>query len=342
MRSLRKGLAFVLVITASHAWFTLASCGGTTQPPSNEDVAVDSPPDVLSGVDGQSCSANVVGRGVGCGESQESCCATAEAPAGAFEVGVNSGTYSLAGAPTTLSGFRMDKYEVTVGRFRAFVEAIERWRPYAGDGAHANVPGSGWRSSWPLVDSGERLRAELKACGATWTDEIGTNETRPITCVTWFELFAFCIWDGRRMPTMAQRVYVALGGDDYRTFPWSSPRDFDAGIEDGKLAFSAEGGAPRAGPEAVGSFPSGAGRWGQLDLVGNVHEWVIDRYPPRPFPTPGHGGCRDCAVLAGADDDDRVHHGGSYASSEPDVHSYSIGFAKPAARLPTIGGRCVQ
>ena len=340
MTSRGRGLALVLVIATSHACFTLASCGGTAQPPEpKDDVAVDSPPDAPSGIDGQSCAANVVGRGIGCGPSQESCCTMTEAPSGTFELGVSSGPFSLAGYSTTLSAFRMDKYEVTVGRFRAFVEAIERWRPRPDDGAHPAALGSGWRSSWPLVDSAERLRAELKACGGTWTDHTGANETHPITCITWFELFAFCIWDGRRMPTMAQRVYVASGGDEYRTFPWSPARDFDAGGEDGKLAFSAEGGAPRIGPEPVGSFPSGAGRWGHLDLAGNAHEWVIEPYEPYPFPTLGEGGCRDCAVIAEDDHQDRLHHGGSYAS---DVHSYSIGFAKPTARLPTIGGRCAQ
>ncbi len=44
--------------------------------------------------------------------------------------------------PASVSGFRLDKYQVTVGRFRQFVAAsVAGWRPAAGSGKHAHLNG---------------------------------------------------------------------------------------------------------------------------------------------------------------------------------------------------------
>ena len=62
--------------------------------------------------------------------------------------------------PATVSSFYLDKYEVTVGRFRAFVAAFDAgWRPSVGEGANAAVesaqglaPGAtGWQSAWVQI-----------------------------------------------------------------------------------------------------------------------------------------------------------------------------------------------
>src|SRR5213076_223676 len=45
----------------------------------------------------------------------------------------------------------------------------------------------------------------------------------PITCATWFELYALCIWDGGFLPTEAEWNYAAAGGNEQRAYPWSSP-----------------------------------------------------------------------------------------------------------------------
>ena len=47
----------------------------------------------------------------------------------------------------TVSAFSLDKYEITVGRFRKYVEAYDHLAapPAVGSGAHPNIPGTDCR-----------------------------------------------------------------------------------------------------------------------------------------------------------------------------------------------------
>jgi len=134
--------------------------------------------------------------------------------------------------PATISNFRLDKYEVTVGRFRAFVEAgmgTQASPPMSNAGAHANIPGSGWDAVWntSLAAGTAELVSALKCSNIkvgwhTWTDLPGDNENRPMNCISWYEAMAFCAWDGGFLPTEAEWNYAATGGDLQRAYPWSS------------------------------------------------------------------------------------------------------------------------
>ena len=56
----------------------------------------------------------------------------------------------------------------------------------------------------------------------TWTDAPGDNEQLPMNCVGFYEAFAFCLWDGGRLPTEAEWESVAAGGEENRLYPWGS------------------------------------------------------------------------------------------------------------------------
>src|SRR5207245_2315251 len=58
---------------------------------------------------------------------------------------------------------------------------------------------------------------------ATWTSVPASNETTPINCVSWYVAFAFCSWDGGRLPTEAEWNFASAGGTLQRAYPWSSP-----------------------------------------------------------------------------------------------------------------------
>lgn len=204
--------------------------------------------------------------------------------------------------PATVSSFKLDTYEVTVGRFRKFVDAFPGSKPVAGAGAHPKLgAASGWNASWLYPADKSALIASIKCPNTTWTDAPGANENRPINCVTWYDAFAFCAWDKARLPTEAEWEYAAAGGSENRLVPWGGTAAPDC-------AHAILGGCAPSTWAVVGSAPAGVSRWGQHDLAGNVWEWLLDEAA-----TYGTGACSDCANIAFATN--RVNRGGGKSSA---------------------------
>jgi formylglycine-generating enzyme required for sulfatase activity len=312
----------------------------------SEDVA--DTPDVFDAAPStpRSCESGRAGAGNDCGTGHsDDCCASLPVPGGSFFRGYMVET-SPTEYPATLSDFWLDRYEITVGRFRAFVEAYPGSRPKSGDGAHASIPGSGWQNYWPIPATQADLRTQLAAgatsgsCGAgaaSWTDQADANERRPMNCVPWQLLFAFCAWDRGQLPTDAQLDYAMAGGSEQRYFPWSSPPS-STSIDDTRAIYSADYQHPRLWPEEVGSRPSGAGRWGQLDLAGNVNDWSMDGDTPWPLVP-----CIDCGIVGSPGDHmSRTWRGGGFASSESGLTTDSAGGGWSVYLDPNTGARCAR
>jgi formylglycine-generating enzyme len=239
----------------------------------------------------------------------------------------------------TVAAFSLDKYEVTVGRFRRFLADFIGDGFADGAGAHPLIPSSGWQATWNGQDS-SNFSMSISECGGPWTESPGVNEARPVTCVTWYQAFAFCIWDGKRLPTEAEWEFAAVGGSEQRLYPWGDAPPSPALAVYGCL-FDGQEGCSDADLPVVGSLSAGAGRFGQLDLAGSVWEWTLDAYAPySALP------CVNCADLAVADDDGRAFRGGNYIFDDPKQASDLRG----AARLgfdakfpdPTRGFRCAR
>lgn len=222
-------------------------------------------------------------------------------------------------APATISSFRLDKYEVTVGRFRAFVEGGQGTTlnpPVTGSGANLYIPGSGWEAAWNqfLPANKADLITRLRSCATpdagsylTYTETPASDENLPINCVDWYTAMAFCAWDGGFLPTEAEWNYAAAGGDQQRAYPWSDPPKSTM-IDDTYANYNCTGDG-KSGCDfldilAVGMRPKGDGRWGQSDLSGNLMEWTLDIEAP--YVTT----CNDCAYLGRPDE--RVIRGGDF------------------------------
>ncbi len=260
------------------------------------------------------------------------------------------GAYGDPSHPATVSAFHLDRYPVTVARFRAFVQAgygTQLAPPADGAGAHVRIAGSGWAPPWnsQLLSDTATLRTQLASCGgrSTWTDGPAANEARPINCVSWYEAFAFCIWDGAYLPTDAEWNAAAAGGDEQRAYPWSSPASSIVADETNASFFvdttrqcfgDLVAGCEITDLTPVGSKPAGDGRYGHSDLAGNVYGWLLDHAGAWVDP------CVDCAQLS--DGIPRVARGGSYRD---DLGQMRVGVRSAFdsdVRADVFGFRCAR
>jgi formylglycine-generating enzyme len=289
-----------------------------------------------------------------CGpSSDESCCTSPLVTGGTFNRS-NDPSY-----PATISSFRLDKYEVTVGRFRKFVAAVVGgWTPAEGSGKHTHLNSGaglsssagagnelGWDATWnadlPSLQATWDGASNLGCAPTyqTWTPTRGANETKPINCVSWFQSAAFCIWDAGFLPSESEWNYAAAGGSAQSAYPWGEMAPgLDADLAVYGCYFNGGGtctGVANIAP--VGSIVAGNGlSYGQADLAGSVFEWTQDwsaRYS---------ASCSNCASLQ--IDSDRSIRGGSFydysgpllsshrAGREPDKHNFNIGVR--CARTP--------
>jgi formylglycine-generating enzyme len=242
--------------------------------------------------------------------------------------------------------FALDRFEVTVGRFNVFVAHYENARtPQPGAGKHPAFAESGWQESWnepggPLPQNIGDLTKSLLARGERLPTD--GDQKLPVRGVSWYLAMAFCIWDGGRLPTEAEWVFAASGGDD-REFPWGA--DADPSITPDRAVYTGDGVAPE-GPFAVGEHPSGQGPLGHEDLAGNVQEWVADVYA-NTLPSTCHGASDatldefEC-LQRGTEGADRVLRGGAYENPAHLLSNLRRGSKAPQEAERDFGIRCAR
>lgn len=285
---------------------------------------------------GVCCAPSCTSLGATCGvNGNESCCTSLLVPGGTFYRSYDGVTNTDKSYPATVSDFYLDKYEITVGRFRQFVNAgmgTQANPPAAGVGAHPLIAGSGWNTAWnanlPADTAALKAAILCDLVFQTWTDTAaGGNENRPQNCMDWYTASAFCAWDGGRLPTEAEWNYAATGGSEQRVYPWGT------GLDLSKASYNCSDGVSCL--VFVGSLPLGNGKWGQADLAGNVDEWVLDWYQI-PYPTP----CNNCAAISGVPP--RAQRGGDFDYNVQVLQTADREGNDPGGSNIHFGARCAR
>ncbi len=217
-----------------------------------------------------------------------------------------------------ISGFYIDRCEVSVARFRKFLSCAEE---------------EGWeRFMHPETPAARERRVLGSAFDESGSGDLAANG------IDWFDAWAYAKWAGKELPTEAQWEKAASwDGSAQRKYPWGG-----AGPNPG-LANSGKAGR---GPSGVGGCAEGASAAGCLNMAGNVSEWCLDWYADA-LPGSGSGGTvRDPVCLSPGKDRWRVLKGGSWLDRPGYVMTGSRRGCPPSPGLRPllqgVGFRCVK
>jgi formylglycine-generating enzyme required for sulfatase activity len=255
-------------------------------------------------------------------------------PAGTFTMGglANESDTLPAHMVTIRRRFYFEQFEVSWGQFRNWWAMQPR--PTPADGTMVFIGGNGDKVVWKLgnglpqpgTDQGQGCMAGLSSA----------QDSYAMNCTAWETALAYCMAQGKRLPTEAEWEYVATGVGAGNDFPWGNKP-----MPDCQHAIFNQ----CTWPQSLGSDTAGNTATNINALSGDVAEWMLDTYPPL------CGVHNDCWPTSNADpvqvmdtSQNYVVRGGSWnddmtrlysraRNSQPDSASATAG---------TVGFRCVR
>ena len=143
-------------------------------------------------------------------------------PAGEFTMGNLTGDSDERPAHRVyLDAFYIDRYEVTVGQYAAFLQEAGNHTP----------------SDWKTMNQ-------------------PAHQKRPVANVDWADAAAYCKWAGKRLPTEAEWEKAARGTDG-RLYPWGNEAPTPLHANYGKTGLNNHGASVPVGSLEEGKSPYG-------------------------------------------------------------------------------------
>ena len=270
-------------------------------------------------------------------------CGLVDVPGGTITLGDNSVPNSMPEQSSiTVSGFRIDQFEVTVARFRLYWNSRDSMRIRASNIHYRNED-----MPWGLAAGPPRTGTETLGCN--WSPSPDSREGHPINCVGWWTAQEFCVWDGGRLPTEAEWE-LAARGTDHRLYPWGTAAPSDTLVCGSILSSRDDAGiTPFTCLEMDSTWAAGASPSGAWHMSGNVSEFTADIWSVYSDPACWGGMARtDPRCSTGELPDggglQRTIRGGSYgnnvATSFRATNRMQITDSNPFS--PRVGFRCAR
>lgn len=238
---------------------------------------------------------------------------------GAQETDPSAGFDEVPEHNVTVDTFYLDKFEVTVGQYAAFLNTLGTY-----EDACQNVD-----CAWPRSLIGYTSYLLQNEDGDQRTYEAMEGfDNYPINHISWYGADSYCQAMGARLPTEAEWEYAARG-DDGRIYPWGN----DPPDETRAVYFS----STYNDLKPVDALPDGASPFGIYGMAGSMWEWVSDWYDPNyysssPVDNP----------TGPADGEGKVVRGGAWPNNnqEDRIRSANRNWREIAFFSPDLGFRC--
>lgn len=217
-------------------------------------------------------------------------------PGGTYMMGTDTPAIPLDGegpaVERTVAPFYLDRFETSNAEFAAFVEDT---------GYKTDAEVFGWSFVHEDLVSDEvketitqavaEVQWWLPVTGADWRhpegpdtdvfDEADDRSDYPAVHVSHRDAVAFCKWKGGRLPTEAEWEFASRGGKKDRKFAWGNklmPRgEHRANIWHGEFPHNNTADDGYWGACPVWEFGP-QNKFGLYNMIGNVWEWVSDRW----------------------------------------------------------------
>ena len=240
-----------------------------------------------------------------------------EIPAGEFIMGSDTNPQDNARPAhwVHLDRYWIDRYPVTCGQYREFIEAggyqTRQWWSKAG---------------WQWLQNNPVAKPLYWSEGKEWDDH-------PVYGVSWYEAEAYANFVGKRLPTEAEWEKAARWNpltQTSTTYPWGEdPPHSSHGNYDTRIGQTTP----------VNAYPAGESHYGCDDLLGNVWEWTASWFSPYPnfayYPYRGYS-------QVYFDNQHRVLRGGSWATRPWALESSWRNWYYPHLRQIFAGFRCAK